>query len=384
MNKYFNKYYIKQNAKSYIMILSLLFIGIVFSFLTDGIFMSSRNISNLARQTAVVGIISIAMMFVIIAGHIDLSIGSVLGCCGTIAAVLQVWLGWSTLYTVIAVVLIGIIIGAWQGFWVSYRNVPAFIVTLGGLLIFKGVKLGISKSMSISPMQPSFSIIGQGYLPDILGWIIATIAIIVIVVSTLKSRKSKEKYKIEMPSITMDILKMVTLSLFVFVTTFIFNSYQGIPIPVLILISLAILFYFIANNTTYGRSVYSIGGNVEASTLAGIKTKRIMLYMFMLSGALAALAGIVLTARLDAATSAAGDSMELDAIAACVVGGVSMTGGVGKISGVLVGALIMAALDNGMSLINLENFWQFIVKGLVLIVAVWADMYLNNNKKCLC
>ncbi len=382
MNKYFNKQYIKQNAKSYIMILSLFFIGIVFSVLTDGIFISSRNLSNLARQTAVVGVISIAMMFVIIAGHIDLSIGSVLGCCGTIAAVLQVWLGWSTPSTIIAVVLIGVLIGAWQGFWVSYRNVPAFIVTLGGLLIFKGVKLGISKSMSISPMQPSFSIIGQGYLPASVGWIIAFIAIVVIVISTLKSRKSKEKYNIETSSMTIDILKMIMLSFFVFLTTFIFNSYQGIPVPVLILISLGILFYFIANNTTYGRSIYSIGGNLEASTLAGIKTKRIVMYMFMLTGALAAFAGIILTARLDAATSAAGDSMELDAIAACVVGGVSMVGGVGKISGVLIGALIMAALDNGMSLINLENFWQFIVKGLVLIVAVWADMSLNNDKKC--
>lgn len=379
MSKYFNKDVIKKDARSYIMIISFIFICAVFTILTKGIFLNSRNISMLARQTTVVGVIAIAMMFVIVAGHIDLSIGSALGCCGTIAGALQVWMGWGTVSTILTVILIGIVIGAWNGFWVAYRNIPAFIATLGGLLIFKGAKLGIGKSMSIAPMNQSFSYIGQGYLSSAASWTIAVIGVVALAYFALTGRKAKTKYEINQPSLKMDLIKLIALGACIFAITAVFNNYQGIPVPVIILVILAVIFHFIAVNTTYGRSVFAIGGNNEAANLAGIKTKKITLIIFMVAGGLAACAGILLTARLDSATAAAGDGMELDAIASCVLGGTSMTGGKGKISGVIIGALIMAALDNGMSLINLENYWQFIVKGIVLILAVWADMALKDK-----
>ncbi len=371
---------IKKNAKSYIMILSLLVIGMVFTVLTKGIFINPRNISMLARQMTVVGVIAVAMMFVIVAGHIDLSIGSVLGCCGTIAAVLQVWHGWNTPSAIAATIVIGAVIGAWNGFWIAYRNVPAFIATLGAQMIFQGAKLGVGKSMSIAPMRQDFSFIGQGYIPAQISWLIGIAAVAVYAGTVLNGRKSKAKYGIWQPTLAADVVKIAGCAALVLGVIFMFNNYQGIPVPVIILFAIAIIFNFVATKTTYGRSVYSIGGNMEAATLAGIKTKRITMMIYVVTGALAAFAGILLTARLDAATAAAGDGMELDAIASCVIGGVSMSGGSGKISGVLVGALIMAALDNGMSLINLENFWQYIVKGIVLILAVWADMALNDSK----
>ncbi len=370
----------KKNTKSYIMFISLILIGIVFSILTDGVFINPRNLSNLARQTTVVGVTAIAMMFIIIANHIDLSIGAVLGCCGTIAAALQVWGEVGTPLAIIITLAVGAVIGMWNGFWVAYRKVPAFIVTLGGMLIFQGVKLGIGKGMSIAPMNEDFSFLGQGYLSIELSLIIGIIGAAAIIFVTLNGRKSKTKYGIDQPAIAIDVVKSVLLAGFIIGITLVLNSYQGMPVPVILLIALAVIFNFVANKTTYGRSVYAIGGNEEASNLAGIKTKKVTMYIFTIGGVLAAFAGILLTARLDSATAAAGDGMELDAIASCVIGGVSMSGGSGKISGALIGALIMAALDNGMSLINLETFWQFIVKGLVLTLAVWADMAFNEDK----
>jgi len=379
MNTILSKGFFKKNAKAYIMILSLIVIGIVFSILTKGIFITPRNLSMLGRQTTVTGILAIGMMFVIVAGHIDLSVGSLLGFCGTLAAVLQVWKGWNTTATIAVVLIVGMLAGIWQGFWVSYRKVPAFIVTLGGLLIFRGMKLGLSKSASIAPMKPSFSFFGQAYLPAALGWALCIASIIIISIFTFNKRKSKKKYNFAVAPLYADIIKIIAISILIVITTMVLNSYQGIPMPVLILLLLAIIFSFVANKSVFGRNVYAIGGNIEAARLSGMKTRNITMLIFILSGALAAFAGIVLTARLDAATPAAGESMELDAIASCVIGGTSMMGGVGKIAGVIIGALVMSSLDNGMSLINLENFWQFIVKGLVLIFAVWADSISENK-----
>jgi D-xylose transport system permease protein len=362
-----------KNTKAYIMLFSLIVISLVFVLLTKGIFLIPRNIALLARQTTVVGILSIGMMFVIVAGHIDLSVGSMLGFCGTLAAVLQVWLKIDTYSTILIVLLVGMLLGVWQGFWIAYMKVPAFIITLGGLLIFKGMKLGLSKSTSIAPMNVNFAYLGQGFLANMLGWILAIASIVFFAVSVINKRRSKKKFNVALPDLRLDILKIIAASVLLVIAVLVLNSYKGIPVPVLILMCLGLVFHFIAKKTVYGRSVYAIGGNLEAARLSGIKTKTIMMVMFVISGMLSALAGIILTARLNAATAAAGDGMELDAIAACVIGGTSMSGGIGMIPGVLVGALVMASLDNGMSLIDLENFWQFIVKGLVLILAVWAD-----------
>jgi D-xylose transport system permease protein len=361
------------------MIISLLVIGLIFSQLTQGIFFNPRNISQLARQTTIVGILAIGMMFVIVAGHIDLSVGSVMGFCGTVAAVLQVWYGWRTVPTIVVTILLGIIAGLWHGYWVAFRRVPAFIITLGGLLIFRGVKLGIGKSMSIAPMNTSFALLGQSYLPTTWGWIIAGVGLIATIFTIFQSRRSGKKYNADLNRGIVDLLKGTGISILIIFAVGYLNRYQGIPTPFLIMLILAVFFNFIAVHTIFGRNVYAIGGNLEASELSGIKTKFTTLAVFIVSSGLAAISGMILAARLNAATPAAGDTMELDAIAACVIGGTSMAGGVGKIPFVIIGALVMASLDNGMTLINMENYWQFIVKGLVLTLAVWVDRMSKNS-----
>lgn len=364
---------IRTNISSYVMVISLLAIGLIFAQLTDGIFFYPRNVALLARQTTIVGTLAIGMMFVIVAGHIDLSVGSVLGFTGTLAAVLQVWHGWPTIPTILVTILAGMASGVWHGYWVAYRGVPAFIITLGGLLAFRGAKLGIGQSMSIAPMRPEFSAIGQAYVPAALGWVIGSLFAVGVIVSMVQRRRSATRYNVEVLPLAVDALRAAGIIVGILVAVGYLNAYQGIPVPVLIMLILAVIFTFVANKTIFGRNVYAIGGNFEAATLSGIKTRLTTLAVFVVSSGLAAIAGIILTARLDAATPAAGDTMELDAIAACVIGGTSMTGGVGRIPAVIIGALVMASLDNGMSLINLENYWQFIVKGLVLTLAVWAD-----------
>jgi D-xylose transport system permease protein len=327
----------------------------------------------LARQTTITGLLATGMMFVIVSGHIDLSVGSMMGFCGTISAVLQVWYKWHTIPAILVTILIGTVFGIWHGYWVAYRKVPSFIITLGGLLIFKGAKFGLGKSMSIAPMNEDFRALGQGFIPDAFGWGIAGLAVAAVVYSVFARRRSRARYNFPTAPLKLDLAKIALSVVAILVAVGYLNRYRGIPVPVLILLVIALLFTFVANKTVLGRNVYAIGGNVEASALSGIKTRFTTLIVFVMSSGLAAIAGIVLTARLDASTPAAGDAMELDAIAACVIGGTSMSGGIGRIPGVLIGALVMASLDNGMSLINLQNYWQFIVKGLVLTFAVWAD-----------
>lgn len=364
---------LRKNVTTWMLALSLLGIAIVFSVLTDGVFFKPRNIAMLARQTTITGLLATGMMFVIVSGHIDLSVGSMMGFCGTISAVLQVWYKWHTVPTLVVTILIGMIFGIWHGYWVAYRKVPSFIITLGGLLIFKGAKFGLGKSMSIAPMNDDFRALGQGFIPAPIGWALAALAILAVIYSVVSRRRSKAKYNFRTDPLKVDVAKIVLAVFAILMAVSYLNRYRGIPVPVLILLVMAVIFTFVANKTVLGRNVYAIGGNVEASALSGIKTRYTTLIVFVISSGLAAIAGVILTARLDASTPAAGDAMELDAIAACVIGGTSMAGGIGRIPGVLIGALVMASLDNGMSLINLQNYWQFIVKGLVLTFAVWAD-----------
>ncbi|MDC7228476.1 MAG: sugar ABC transporter permease [Spirochaetales bacterium] len=363
----------KKNISAFIMLISLVVIAAVFSILSDGIFFYPRNIAMLARQTTIVAIMAIGMMFVIVAGHIDLSVGQMMGFAGTVAAVLQVWYKWDTAPAIIAALFVGILGGVWHGYWVAYRKIPAFIATLGGMLIFQGAKIGLGKSMSIAPMNESFAKLGQAYIPAYIGWIIGSIAVIAMIISVIMNRRSKIKFNFQTVPVGVDIAKTIGITLVIFVAVWYLNRYQGIPMPVMIMLVLALIFSFVAKKTILGRNIFALGGNFEAATLSGIKTKMNTVIVFVISSGLAAAAGIILTARLNAATPAAGDGKELDAIAACVIGGTSMTGGVGSIPAVIVGALVMAALDNGMSLINLETYWQYIVKGLVLTFAVWAD-----------
>lgn len=368
------------NAKVYTMIIALLTIWIVFSIATNGNFVTSRNISNLLRQMTSTAILAIGMVFVIIAGQIDLSVGSLLGLTGGIAAILNVWYHFNGVVSILLALIIGLIVGMWNGWWVAYRNVPAFIVTLAGMLVFRGVLIGISKGYTIAPLSTDFQFIGQAYLTQNSGYLTGIIAVAITIYLVINSRKSKVKYKLETFPIGIDILKIISITIFIGVFIFVLNLYQGIPLSVLILLMLALIFLYISSKTVFGRRVYAIGGNVEAAKLSGINVKKITLVLFAINGLLAAFAGVLLTSTLNAASVSAGQNAELDAIAACVIGGSSLMGGVGTVFGAVIGALVMASIDNGMSMLNSPPFWQFVVKGLILLVAVWVDVASKNKE----
>ncbi|MEW9501710.1 sugar ABC transporter permease [Jeotgalibacillus marinus] len=364
----------KFDLQSYTLIIALVLIALIFGLLTGGEFLSSRNLSNLFTQMSIISVLAIGMTLIIVSGHIDLSVGSLVGLTGAVAATLQVWFGWNTILVVLAAVVTGAIVGLWQGWWVAYRAVPAFIVTLGGMLIFRGILIGISKGQTVAPMDESFKQIGNSYLPYSLGYLLALLSIALLIFWTIRGRSKRKSMGLSLPTATIDYGKVTMYSFFILLATYLLNRYYGIPVPIIIVVMLAAIFIFISTKTSFGRYIYAIGGNVEAAALSGINIKRNTLSVFVLMGALSGVAGVLLTSRLNAATVNAGNMYELDAIAACVIGGTSLMGGRGKIVGALIGALIMASIDNGMSMMNIETFWQYIVKGLILIFAVWIDI----------
>ena len=383
---------IKVNIKTYTLIIALLIIWLLFGFLTGWIFFSPRNLSNLFRQMTIVSFLSIGMTLVIITGNIDLSVGSLTGLISALAAYLQadifpsllsglfsnlsiVALGvLSTIITIIICLLAGLLIGVYQGYIISYLKVPAFIVTLGGMLAFRGGVLGITRGRTVVPIENSLRWIAQGYLPKNLGMFVAIIAVIIIFLMTLQNRKKKKKYGFELTPLTYDLLTALAYSVLVFGSVLIVNSYRGMQNPVIIMIVIAIMITYLSNNTRFGRYVYALGGNIEATKLSGINVQFAMFKVFILMGLLCGVAGIVLTGYVAAGTIGGGTNYELSAIAGCVIGGVSLMGGKGTVIGALIGALIMASLENGMSIMNMGVFWQYIVKGSVLILAVYVDV----------
>ncbi|PNR99710.1 xylose ABC transporter permease [Petrotoga miotherma DSM 10691] len=365
---------INLNLRSYMMIIALIVIWVFFAILTEGSFLSARNISNLFRQSVFLSVLAMGMVFVIILGQIDLSVGSIVGLTGGIVAILHVWFGMDPLISILITLGIGLLIGLWNGYWVAYRGVPAFVVTLGGMLIFRGILLGITKGTTIGPMRGFFEFLGKGYLSNIIGIIIGVIGAIFIIVAELNSWKKKKSHGLNAPSLKVEFLKLLAYTILIAIFILIFNSYRGVPFPVLITLILLIFFTYISQNTVFGRYIYAIGGNSQAATLSGIDVKKITLIVFMINGLLAAFGGIFLTSRLNAASVSGGEGAELDTIAACVIGGTSLMGGIGTVVGAVIGAIVMASLDNGMSLMNVPVFWQSIIKGLVLIFAVWFDV----------
>jgi len=364
----------KLNIRAYSMVVALVGIWVIFTILTDGSFISPRNLSMLTRQMAITSILAMGMVFVIVAGYIDLSVGSVAGFTGAIAAILQVWYHMNTIPVIFITLLVGILIGGWQAFWIAWRGVPAFIVTLSSMLIFRGGILLVTKGVTISPLNPSFKIIGEGFIPTIWSIALALFGIIAYIYFVINDRKSRMRYGLPVTSMNMEIFRLITVIFLIGLFTWTMVSYQGIPIPVLIVLVLLVIFTFIANNTTFGRYVYAIGGNKEAAIYSGIDVKKTTTMIFILMGILSSIAGMVLTARLNAATTSAGNMFELDAIAAAIIGGTSTLGGQGTVPGALLGALIMASIDNGMSLMNIDYSIQTIVKGLILVLAVWIDI----------
>ncbi|MED4599307.1 sugar ABC transporter permease [Paenibacillus validus] len=369
----------KIDIRSYAMIAGLIILWIIFSVLTDGTFLSARNISNLTVQMSVVSILATGMVLIIVTGNIDLSVGSLVGLVGGVAAALMAWEGWGTVPTLFAVLLLGVIVGGIQGFATVYLNIPSFIVTLGGMMVFKGILIGITKGISIAPMNPSYKVLGDQYVNSLFGLILTIMAIVLLVYFTLKKRGSRKKNGLELEPAGKLAARLILFTGLMVIFYLSMHSYKGYPIPVLIMLGLVLLFSFIAGSTKFGRYIYAIGGNMQAAKYSGIQVKKIVLLVFMLNGLVAAIAGIVLSARLNAGAPSSGNMMELDAIAAAVIGGTSLMGGRGKVVGAILGALIMASLDNGMSLLNMEAFWQYIVKGLILVLAVCFDVMTKNK-----
>jgi D-xylose transport system permease protein len=365
----------KFDVRAYTMIIALITIWIIFSVLTQGQFLTPRNLSNLSRQMAITGVLAIGMVMVIVATHIDLSVGSTLGLTGGIAAILQVWYHWDTWAVIPVVLIIGALIGAWHGFWIAYQKVPAFIVTLAGYMAYRGILLGALKGLTVAPMFPSFKIISSGYLEPVSGTILTAIAVIALIYGRFRARSSKLKYGFTVKPLFWEIVQTVFFSLLIIACTYVLYQYEGIPYPVILMLLLTLIFAFIAGNTKFGRQVFAMGGNAEAARLSGINVRRKTMVVFVLAGLLASIAGILTTARLNAATITAGQGAEMDAIASCVIGGTSLNcGGVGSIPGAILGALVMASLDNGMSMMNTEAFWQYVIKGFILLLAVWVDI----------
>lgn len=366
------------NLQVYIMLIAIAVIMAFFSVATDGAYLSARNISNLLRQTSITGILAIGMVFVIISAEIDLSVGSLMGLLGGFAAIADVWWGFPLPVTIIVTIALGLIFGIWNGWWVAYRKVPSFIVTLAGYLAFRGILIGLTNGTTVSPISGTMTVIGQGYLSDIAGVILGGIAVIGFVLWGNYQRRSRQQLQLEVSALSKDFTKYALFAVIVLGAIYLLNDYRGIPFPVLVLAVLAILGLFLSRKTSFGRHVYAIGGNIDAAKLSGINVEKTKLIIFAMNGVLVAIAGLILSARLGAGSPSAGQNAELDAIAACVIGGASLAGGVGSVFGVVIGALIIASLDNGMSMLDVPTFWQYIVKGAILLLAVWID---TSNKK---
>lgn len=367
--------------RAYTMVFALIAIWIYFHYSTDQIFLEPRNFSNLMRQTAVTGVLAVGMLMVIITGQIDLSVGSVVGLAGGVAAIAQGWLGWGLVPSLSAGILVGLTIGAVQGALTAYVNIPAFIVTLGGLLAWRGVVLGLTRGETIPIRLPAFKAIGQDYVGPIVGWIIAAIAVAVIVWLTVNRNRARRRFGLDVPRTMTTALRILVPSAVVVGFIYLMNSYElapgryaGVPVPVIIFLAIALAGAFVTQNTTFGRYLYAIGGNPDAARLSGINIRKHLLAVFCIMGALTGVASIIYTARVGSASPDAGQLLELDAIAACVIGGTSLMGGRGTVFGAILGALIMASLDNGMSLKNVEPYMQNIIKGAILVIAVGLDM----------
>jgi D-xylose transport system permease protein len=381
---------IKHNSKQYTMFLALIAIWVTFTFLTENVFLTPRNLSNLFVQTVTTAILAIGMVLIIVTGHIDLSVGSVLGFAGAVCAMLMIKLEWGVLPSVAVTMLVGLAVGAWHGFWVAYRKVPAFIVSLASMLAFRGLIIGITggqtQGLEMAPesVAERFKLIGQGYLPTFAAaeegqlhdtsLYLVLVVIALYVISALRRRRARQRFGFEVLPAHVEGLKLGFISAVIAAFGAIMVVYLGIPWSVIFVLALMVVFSFVAEDTTFGRHLYAIGGNPDAARLSGIDVPRHTFGLFMLMGLMTAIAGIVYTARLNAATTSAGQNAELDAIAAAVIGGTSLMGGEGTIFGAIVGALVMTSLDNGMSLMNLDITYQYVIKGLILLLAVWVDM----------
>jgi len=365
-----NKELLRYFFGTYGLVIVIGIVTIVFGFLTDWIFTSPRNVPILLRQASITGIVAVGVALVIISGEIDLSIGSAVGLCAIIVAWLMKVVGLDPIIAVPLTLTVGLLLGAWQGAAVAWFGVPSFVVTLGGLLIFRGIGLIITEGETIASFPASFLVISQGSLDNSivtgLGAIVVGFWLLTVFRQVRNSKSLSSGLKQLVPKVVLGLLIGIAV-------IYVASSSIGLPLAVALMVSVALILQIVASRTRFGRRVYAIGGNREAALLAGINVNRITFLTFLLMGALYGLAGLVLASRLNGAPPGGAPFLELDAIAAAVIGGVSLRGGVGLVINALLGALLLAAINNGLSLMNVPTFYQLVVSGLILIIAVFLD-----------
>lgn len=382
---------LKKNIREYGMFIALFAIMLVFSILSDGVFMSPRNISNLINSMGYIAVLAVGMTLILIIKHIDLSVGYVAGFLGAVAAMLMTSWDLPVLLVIPIILFLGILIGLFNGFMVAKLQLPAFVVSLAGMLIFRGALLQVTaKTGTIIIPNKTFNNIGVGYIPDpvklipgfhTLTLVMGALFIVFFILSQFKNRKNKLKYQFEVVPIKIFYIKLVFVSALIAYVTYILSDYNGLSWTVVIVLIVVALYHFLTTKTVLGRHIYAVGGNDEAAKLSGIDVKKVTLFVFSSMSMLAALSGILYTARLQSATVTAGTGFELDAIASAYVGGVSAAGGVGKVTGSIIGALVMASLTSGMNLLNVGASYQYIIRGAILILAVVFDVQTRNKAK---
>lgn len=377
----------KTNLRDYGLLGSLIVIMAFFQYLTDGVLLQPVNITNLILQNSYIVIMALGMLLVIVGGNIDLSVGSIVGFVGAVAATAMVHWKMHYLPVIGLSLLLGAAIGALQGYFVAFSRIPSFIVTLGGMLIFRGLTGNILLGQFVGPFPKEFQAISAGFIPDFIGngdfrWtsmLIGIIGTLILLYNGLRRWRRAQKEGMDGETLLVFVGKNGIFALIVLGFSYLLSSYKGLP-NVLITMGVLILFYsFLTTRMTIGRRIYALGGNKLAAQLSGIRTDWLTFFTFANMGLLAGLAGLIVAARLNSATPSAGNSFELDVIAACFIGGASASGGVGKVMGVVIGAFVMGVMNNGMSIYGIGIYWQMVVKGLVLLAAVYIDIY-NKNR----
>ncbi|MFZ5878679.1 MAG: sugar ABC transporter permease [Chloroflexota bacterium] len=385
---------LQQNIREYGMYIALFVIMIIFTITTEGTFLSSRNIVNLVNQTGYIAVLAVGMTLVIIIRHIDLSVGFLAGFMGAVAAIALVFWG-LPVYAVIPMVLaLGVVAGLITAFLVAQMKIPSFVASLAGWLIYRGAILVVTESTgTIIIPDEAFNAIGNGFIPDIPGLeaflpgvhkltlILGALAVVLLILNELNDRRKKQSYHFEVLPIDMFILKLVFMAALIGGITWVLAGYQGLSWTAVVVLAVTLIYNFVMSQTVLGRHIYAIGGNPDAAELSGISVKKLIYVVFGSMGMLSALSGILFASRLQSATTTAGNLFELDAIAATYVGGVSAAGGVGKVVGSIIGALVMTSLTSGMNLMGIGISYQYMVRGAVLAAAVIFDVTTRSRGK---
>ncbi|GHV75237.1 ABC transporter permease [Spirochaetia bacterium] len=378
---------LKKNARQYGMVIALAVAMVLFGVLTNGIFFKPVNLTNLVLQNSYVLILAVGMLLCTLTGNVDLSVGSIVCFVGAVCGVMIVDLHMNPYVVMFLALLIGAVIGMWQGFWIAFVHVPPFIATLAGMLMFRGLGQAIMQGQTKAPFPKEFQVIASGYIPDpfgglsigqstfhILSIVIGLLIITFIIVSEINNRKKQKQYNFDVLPQGIWISKVTAIALVLMAFTIVFALYRGFPNILVVLGILIIGYQFVASKTVQGRHIYALGGNAKAAKLSGVKTEWVMFWIYTNMAVLASIAAIVFVARLNAATPKAGQNFEMDAIAACYVGGSAVSGGIGTIIGAVVGGLFIGVLNNGMSILGVSTDWQQAIKGLVLLAAVAFDL----------